>query len=93
MPLDGRPKRARIPPTWRMQLWSEGIRGFFRTDVRRQMTVAELNLAMAASRDLAAGCVSLAELNGVPLPPELSVEEVRLFHRLADKQIEAKVSC
>jgi hypothetical protein len=64
LPLDGRRKRARIPPTWRLQLWVEaparGCKaGFWREDVTRTTIVAEL--AASLTRWEATRCAADAE--------------------------------
>ena len=45
--LDGRPARARIPPTWQLAVWVDGAEGFWRCELSRETTVAELRASAA----------------------------------------------
>ena len=50
LPLGGQTRRARIPPQWRLQLWSEALQEFYRLDVQRTSTIALVERELAASK-------------------------------------------
>ena len=95
MSLAGAPNRARIAFTWQLQLWSATADAFYRVEVTRTQTVAEVQTALAQvgpslpqsikqSRDW--GPVWLGA-HGTALPRELSVEQARLFELNQEKQL------
>jgi hypothetical protein len=91
LPLEGQPRRARIPPCWQLQLWSEKADAFYRIKVEREWTVSEVEAALltegpslprSLQRDW--GPVTLAVTGGAGRPRrlarELTVEGSRLFN-------------
>jgi len=89
LPLDGGVKRARIPPSWRLQVWMGEQHGYLRHDVQRQTTAGELRKAVADLARVPPEAVRL-RLGDDPKPLEdfLSVEALRLFGRDNDLTIE-----
>jgi hypothetical protein len=47
LPLDGKPRRARIPPSWQLRLWLGFEHGYLRTDVSRDTAIGSLRRAAA----------------------------------------------
>ncbi len=91
LPLDGRPRRARIPPRWQLRVWIGDDHGFWRMDVARDTTVAEI----AASAALCGGAsrarlwLGLDEL----LEAGRTVEELALFSRVHELSVELQHDC
>mmetsp|Transcript_4262 Transcript_4262/g.10115 ORF Transcript_4262/g.10115 Transcript_4262/m.10115 type:complete len:239 (+) Transcript_4262:52-768(+) len=81
LPLDGvSQKEARIPPTWRLQLWLGKELGFFRPEVKRKMQLRELRTAIAEHLKIPSDCFTLLEHSGAVLGnDEATVEELGLF--------------
>ena len=84
LPLDGRLRRARIPPSWTLRVWLNNELGFWRQPVTRSTRIAELRLSAAAfarvdgeSVRLAFGASSVSAV----LDDDLSAEDVDLFGR------------
>ena len=46
LPLDGRAAAAKLPDEWRLQLYIEEQKAFFRADVKPSDTVAEIEAAL-----------------------------------------------
>eukprot|EP01043_Picozoa_sp_COSAG02_P027950 COSAG02_NODE_1671_length_11389_cov_24.192826_4_plen_159_part_00 len=94
MSMDGGPKRARIALKWQLQLWSAVADAFYRVEVTRFQTIADVEAALertgpslpqSMQRDW--GAVRLAT-RGVALSRRLTVEEARLFQLKQEKQLE-----
>ena len=82
LPLDGQPRRARIPGSWQLCVWVDADAGFWRHDVRRDTTVRALRASAVAfmrvpaeSVDLCFGC------DATPLDDDATAEELSLFSR------------
>ena len=86
LPLDGRPRRARIPPRWQLKVWVDDESGFWRCDVTRDTKIAALTLA--AAQHMKRESVLLM-LSGVVLDERSTVEEVGLFGRGRELIVEA----
>ncbi|KAL1523453.1 hypothetical protein AB1Y20_018393 [Prymnesium parvum] len=81
MPLDDRPRRARIPPRWTLRVWLGYELGFWRLhDVGRQTTVLQIRTAAADFAGVAIERVHL-RLGGVDLSDDQTAEEISLFNR------------
>ena len=82
LPLDGAShQRARIPPTWQLQVYVESGAGYVRCAVTRSTTVAELRATAAAHIGVAADCIVL-QLAGRPLDDHETAESLRLLRRI-----------
>ena len=93
LPLDGSPRRARIPPRWTLSVWVSRGRGYFRTEVTRHTTVGELDARLRAWAGPASVGAALHFRGGarlgatappVAIAPGATVEEVGLFGRARD---------
>ena len=86
LPLDGSPRRARIPPRWTLSVWVSRGRGYFRTEVTRATTVGELDARLRAWAGPASVGAELHFRGGARLGarPGATVEEVGLFGRARD---------
>ena len=93
LPLDGSPRRARIPPRWTLSVWVSRGRGYFRTEVTRHTTVGELDARLRAWAGPASVGAELHFRGGarlgatappVAIAPGATVEEVGLFGRARD---------
>ena len=81
LPLDGQPRRARIPPRWQLRVWIDDEHGFWRHDVSRTMTVERLRSAAAEAVSLEPNRVRLL-LDGDAMDDDgATVESVDLFGR------------
>jgi hypothetical protein len=90
LPLDGKPKRARIPPSWQLAVWvdSDGGGSFWRLpDVRRGTTGRELREAASAHLGRPIGSVSL-RLGGKEVGDEATAEQLELFSRRDELSVE-----
>jgi len=89
LPLDGQPRRARIPPRWQLRIWLSDEHGFLRLDVRRSTTIGEVRDAASerARADGASRSVRLA-LAGRELEDHLTVEQAGLFGRTGELRAE-----
>ena len=92
--MDGGPNRARIPSKWQLQLWSAAADAFYRVEVTRFQTIADVEAALertgpslprSMQRDW--GAVRLAT-RGFVLQRRLTVEQARLFQLKEEKQLE-----
>mmetsp|Transcript_2061 Transcript_2061/g.6453 ORF Transcript_2061/g.6453 Transcript_2061/m.6453 type:complete len:264 (+) Transcript_2061:184-975(+) len=84
LPLNGQPKRARIPPRWRLQVWLDERRGYLRHDVQRDTTVGELRRAAATSAGVPMDAVKVYMGEDThPLSDPVTIEALRLFGREA----------
>ena len=75
--------QARIPASWRLQVWLDETSRFFRADVSRHTLISDLAEAAASALQARAECVSIA-VTEHPKPTRLislgaSAEEVGLF--------------
>ena len=86
LPLDGSPRRARIPPRWTLSVWVSRGRGYFRTEVTRATTVGELDARLRAWAGPASVGAELHFRGGARLGarPGATVEEAGLFGRARD---------
>ena len=93
LPLDGSPRRARIPPRWTLSVRVSRGRGYFRTEVTRATTVGELDARLRAWAGPASVGAELHFRGGarlgatappVAIAPGATVEEVGLFGRARD---------
>ena len=79
LPLDGRQKRARIPPTWQLQVWLGYDLGYWRyREVSSNTTALHLRRAAAAFADAPVERVRL-RLAGAELGDHQTAEELNLF--------------
>ena len=94
MSMNGGPKRARIASKWQLQLWSDVADAFYRVEVTRFQTIADVEAALertgpslpqSMQRDW--GAVRLGD-RGVALSRKLTVEEARLFQLKQEKRLE-----
>lgn len=89
LPLDGQPKRARIPPRWRLQVWVNERYGYLRHDVQRDTTAGDLRRAAAVAAGVPPEVVRLRlGADPQPLADFLTVEALRLFGREGELTIE-----
>ena len=89
LPLDGRPRRARIPPRWTLRLWLGFELGYWRHhDTGRWTTVGELRAALASFVSVPLKSVQF-RLGGAMLRDEQTAESVELFSRTADVRADA----
>jgi hypothetical protein len=89
LPLDGQPKRARIPPRWRLQVWLSERHGYLRHDVQRDTTAGDLRRAAAAAAGVSPESVRLRlGADPQPLADFLTVEALRLFGRERELVVE-----
>lgn len=93
-------KLARIPATWRVQVWLDEASRFLRSDVSAHTRVGKL--ADAAARLLGPvdpRCVLVVDTNvptghpPITLPPEGTVEDLRLFQRQRSLKIMRDARC
>ena len=83
LPLDGGYQRARIPPTWQLQVYIDDKRGYLRQSVTSRTTAMELREAAAQHAGVPASSISLS-LGGQEVDDSASMEELDLFARTAD---------
>ena len=90
-----RPKVARIPPSWRLQLWLDDFHIFARVDVARDTRLAQVEEDIAkqamAHRTTARDCVTSLWSNGARLPPGGTAEQADLFGK--QRTLVAKLAC
>lgn len=85
LPLDGRPRRARIPPRWQLKVWVDDAAGYWRFDgVRRGTTARELRLAAAESIGWPGARLVL---NGEPVGDRSTAEQLDLFSRARELNV------
>mmetsp|Transcript_3301 Transcript_3301/g.6840 ORF Transcript_3301/g.6840 Transcript_3301/m.6840 type:complete len:326 (-) Transcript_3301:431-1408(-) len=88
LPLDGRPRRARIPPRWRLAVWISHDHGFWRVDVARDTAVAHLRANAATHLRTQVDNVGLRYAGSADfLQNTETCEDIALFHRKADLQV------
>tara|TARA_B110001452_G_scaffold16519_1_gene13518 strand:+ start:525 stop:1067 length:543 start_codon:yes stop_codon:yes gene_type:complete len=78
LPLDGAPRRARIPPTWQLRTWVSDEHGFWRCDVGRSTTALQLRQKVAQHMGVPLDTVALA-LRGAKLADDVTTEQCELF--------------
>jgi len=90
-------RRARIPPSWRLQLWVAPASRFFRQDVTRTSSILWLRESVASFLELPVECVtfrvSLGNQEGgqeytQELDDAATAETARLFQRQRDLTLE-----
>ena len=88
LPLDGTsPRRARIPPRWRLCVWTGDERGFWRCDATRRMGARELRRSAADFLDAPLERVRL-RLGAATVDDAATVEELGLFGRVRELSVE-----
>ena len=87
LPLDGRPRRARIPPKWQLKLWVDDETGFWRCEVSRHAKIAALNHAAAQHTKCDTARLTLA---GAALDERSTVEEAGLFGRTQQLSVDLR---
>ena len=88
LPLDGRsPRRARIPPRWRLCVWTGDEHGFWRCDATRHMSARELRRSAAAFVNAPLERVRL-RLGASAVDDDATVEELGLFGRVRELSVE-----
>ncbi len=98
LPLDGvSARRARIPPSWRLQLWVDSplLGGFWRADVTRGMRVAALNDAATEALRTPVRLQFGGGARGAPVRAEeidaaATAEEAALWTRQAELRLAAR---
>ena len=87
---------ARIPPTWRLQIYTPGI-GFLRHDVTRTTRLRELEeAAVAEARHhgaTGAECAASLWAGADPLAPSLTAEDAQLFAHRAVLKVHLADGC
>lgn len=78
LPLDGAPRRARIPPRWQLRTWVSDEHGYWRCDVERHTTALQLRQSLAQHLSVPLETVCLA-LRGAKLADDVTTEECELF--------------
>ena len=92
LPLDGTPKRARIPPAWQLQVWVEEKSSFWRCDqLARDTTVGALRHDIASFARCPAAHVEL-HLDGRLLDDASTAEELSLFSKASRLAIRLRPS-
>ena len=89
LPLDGRLRRARIPPSWTLRVWLNDELGFWRQAVTRSTSIAELRQSAAAFArvdDVESVRLTFGR-SSASLCDELTAEEVDLFGRQKDVRV------
>ena len=79
MPLDGKPRQARIPPRWQLKV-STAEHGFWRHEVTRSTSALELRQSAATHVGLPLDVVQL-RFAGALVEDAATVEELGLFGR------------
>ena len=81
LPLDGRAAAAKLPDEWRLQLYIEEQKAFFRADVKPSDTVAEIEAALSLWATVPA---VLSYRGGAPFHPQATAESLGLFEQRSD---------
>lgn len=98
LPLDGRPRRARIPPSWHLRKWLDDERGFWRMQVERTTTFSAIRHSAAQFAGVPLSAVQLfyaaagqgvgrADGPRVDIEDEWTVEDAALFSRVSLLQV------
>ena len=81
LPLDGRAAAAQLPDEWRLQLYIEEQKAFFRADVKPSDTVADIEAALSLWATVPA---VLSYRCGAPFHPKATAESIGLFEQRGD---------
>ena len=81
LPLDGRAAAAKLPDEWRLQLYIEEQKAFFRADVKGSDTVADIEAALGLWATVPA---VLSYRGGAPFHPEATADSIGLFEQRGD---------
>ena len=81
MPLDGRRKKARIPPVWQLQVWLEEHTTYYRKRVSRETPISEIREGVARKAGVSAAESVTLRLGEEDLDDAQTVEGSRLFER------------
>lgn len=87
MNLDTGHRMARIPPTWRLQIWVSTSSRFVRCDVSRSTSIQQITAAVAESLGVDASAVDLVDKAAISQGPisrgdlNATAEDLRLFDR------------
>ena len=81
LPLDGRAAAAKLPDEWRLQLYIEEQKAFFRADVKGSDTVADIEAALSLWATVPA---VLSYRGGAPFHPQATAESLGLFEQRGD---------
>lgn len=81
LPLDGTPAAAKLPDKWRLQLYVEEQKAFFRADVKPSDTVADLEAALSLWSNVPA---VLSYSGAAPFHPSATAESIGLFEQRGD---------
>ncbi|EOD10300.1 hypothetical protein EMIHUDRAFT_216028 [Emiliania huxleyi CCMP1516] len=91
LPLDGRPRRARIPPRWTVRVWLSDELGFWREAAARDTPCGSLRLSAAAYAGVAPSHVRLCyvneEMEEMEVDDRWTVEEAQLFRRVSQLRV------
>ena len=78
---NGRAAAAKLPDEWRLQLYIEEQKAFFRADVKPSDTVAEIEAALSLWATVPA---VLSYRGGAPFHPQATAESLGLFEQRGD---------
>ena len=81
LPLDGRAAAAKLPDEWRLQLYIEEQKAFFRADVKPTDKIADLEAALSLWATVPA---VLSYRGGAPFHPQATAESLGLFEQRSD---------
>ena len=87
MPLDGSRSKARIPPSWQLQVWLPAAKRYHRQQVGRFTFVEEVREAVARSAGTEVPQVTL-RLGDEEMADDATLEELRLFGRDGELVVE-----
>ena len=91
LPMDGRRKKARIPPVWQLQVWLEERSTYYRKRVSRATTIAELREGIARMAGAHSVDSVTLRLGDDILDDAQTVESARLFQREGELVVELEV--
>ena len=89
LPLDGGTQRARIPPTWQLQVWIGDAKCYLRLDVTRRTKALALREAAASLTYQPLDAVQL-RFGGAEVDDAQDVEGLELFGRESDLTVKLK---
>ena len=81
LPLDGRAAAAKLPDEWRLQLYIEEQKAFFRADVKPSDKIADIEAALSLWATVPA---VLSYRGGAPFHPKATAESLGLFEQRGD---------
>ena len=81
LPLDGRAAAAKLPDEWRLQLYIEEQKAFFRADVKPSDKIADIEAALSLWATVPA---VLSYRGGAPFHPQATAESLGLFEQRGD---------